>query len=142
MQWKNLCANSFKANTDLYNIPISKVIKYKQMYLQPNSNNYSALEDFKKCYGIYFFVNESGEVIYVGEAHSQVLKDRIIQHFNESSGGLRSNLRNNQFALNELYESTVFVFVINSDDRTRCRDIRFAESYYIGRYRLKYNFNK
>ncbi|MDK2040782.1 hypothetical protein [Aliarcobacter butzleri] len=43
------------------------------------NNNYSNLEAIKDSYGVYIFQNKlSDEIIYIGEAKKQTLKERVV----------------------------------------------------------------
>ncbi|PCI02227.1 MAG: hypothetical protein COB79_02645 [Zetaproteobacteria bacterium] len=51
-------------------------------------NDYTCLDSLKNKYGVYIFKNLARkEVLYIGEARSQTLKDRITQNFTEKDTG-------------------------------------------------------
>jgi len=57
-------------------------------------NDYSRFGCVQNCFGIYLFIKKStDEVLYVGQATEQCLKDRITQHLskNDSGGTFRIN---------------------------------------------------
>lgn len=52
------------------------------------NNNYSNLEAIKDSYGVYIFQNKlSYEIIYIGEAKKQTLKEQVVQNFTKSDSG-------------------------------------------------------
>ena len=50
-------------------------------------NNFDLFEEIADRYGVYIFSDGSGDIIYVGEAHKQTLKERIAQYYTESDTG-------------------------------------------------------
>lgn len=56
-------------------------------------NNFDLFEEIKDQYGVYIFVDGSGNTLYVGEAHAQTLRERIAQNYTEDNDGgtFRSN---------------------------------------------------
>ena len=57
-------------------------------------NNYEIFGDIKDRHGVYMFQDRSNsEILYVGKAHRQYLRNRIIQYYRrgDSSRGFRKN---------------------------------------------------
>ena len=53
-----------------------------------NDNNYSKFEVIENSHGVYIFQKkDSEEIIYIGEAKEQTLKNRIIQNFKAKDTG-------------------------------------------------------
>ena len=51
-------------------------------------NSYSNLNNITNLYGVYIFQNKlTNEILYVGKAEKQTLKERVRQHFVESDTG-------------------------------------------------------
>ena len=77
------------------------------------NNNYSMIDSkisgrFDKLSGLYAFVNDNGEIIYIGESHDRPLSCRIKQHFrSKDTGGLRYRLSHE--GIMELERSTLYV---------------------------------
>lgn len=99
--------------------------------------------------GLYLFVNDDGEIIYVGSSHDRELMERVRQHFNDGdTGGLRKKLSPEQ--LHELEHSTLYACGLYEglddkklDENLKCeciRDIKLSESLLIGTLRPKYNY--
>ena len=69
--------------------------KLKDIWGEEKKNNdYSLLDTVKESHGIYIFRNIlNNDILYIGEAHEQYLKDRISQNFtkNDSGGTFRTN---------------------------------------------------
>ena len=53
-------------------------------------------------YGVYIFVDESGAVLYVGEAHKQSLRERIAQNYRPGDCG--ATFRQNWCGKNKSFE--------------------------------------
>ena len=104
---------------------------------QNQKNNLSYLNPFASVCGIYYFVNYHGDVLYIGEAHIQSLKDRISQHFQEGTGGLRYKLRNSPSKLRELEDSMLFVFPIEKSPE----EIKDIEAALVKLYQPPFNDN-
>ena len=56
-------------------------------------NNFDLFKEIEGQYGVYIFVDGSGNTLYVGEAHAQTLRERIAQNYTEGNDGgtFRSN---------------------------------------------------
>ena len=54
-------------------------------------NKYSTFESIKNRYGVYIFEDDNG-ILYIGEAHRQNLKKRIVQNYQNGTG---ATFRNN-----------------------------------------------
>ena len=64
-------------------------------------NNYSIFESVKDSYGVYIFQDKkSNEILYVGAARKQTVKDRVIQNFTEKDTG--GTFRKNYMEENKL----------------------------------------
>ena len=51
-------------------------------------NNYSNFKAINNEYGVYIFQNKnSNEILYIGQAKKQTLKERIIQNFKQKDNG-------------------------------------------------------
>ena len=58
------------------------------------NNDYSVFDKIKDTYGTYIFQNKTSEnILYIGEAKEQTLKDRVCQNFteNDTGGTFRKN---------------------------------------------------
>lgn len=51
------------------------------------NRSYQILDGLKCRYGVYVIIDESNEVMYVGESHCQNMKRRIMQNFTEKNRG-------------------------------------------------------
>ena len=60
---------------------------------EDGTNDYEIFDAVKGRYGVYVFVDESNDFLYVGEAHYQSLKERITQNYteNDTGGTFREN---------------------------------------------------
>ena len=114
-------------------------IDYMDIYQKsPNkTNDLSHLKPFSSMHGVYFFADHTGKVLYVGEAHEQSLKDRISQHFQEGTGGLRYKLRNDSSKLKELERSVLYVFPVDKPSDS----IKDIEAALIRLYQPQFNDN-
>ena len=114
-------------------------IDYMDIYQKaPNkTNDLSYLNPFSSLHGIYFFVEHNGNVIYVGEAHEQSLKDRISQHFQEGTGSLRYKLKHSLSKLRKLEHSVLYVFPIDKPSDI----IKDIEAALIKLYQPQFNDN-
>ena len=118
------------------------VCRYMDCFIpQDNANNdYSIIDEklngeFKGLPGLYSFVNDSGEIIYIGEAHQRPLSTRIKQHFRvNDTGGLRYKLSQEEIV--ELEHSTLCVCPLNLGKD----DIRRIERELIVTYHPPFNF--
>ena len=54
---------------------------------QGERNDYKIFEEVKDRYGVYIFIDQSSNVLYVGEAHKQSLKKRIQQYYTKKNSG-------------------------------------------------------
>lgn len=58
-----------------------------KIFTADKHNDYSIFDDLVNVYGVYVFQTEQREVLYVGEAKGQDLKNRITQNFTEKDTG-------------------------------------------------------
>lgn len=71
-----------------------EAIECASMVKYPQRNNYKALKHLAGRFGIYRFVDRTGDTLYVGAADIQDLPTRITQHLgpNDSGGTFRKNI--------------------------------------------------
>ncbi len=113
-------------------------IKYTDMYKEEKNNTYRAMKDAKGKHGIYIFAT-STKVLYVGDAHKQDLYNRIPQHFTDgNSGGCRKKLSNPEKMT--LKKSNVYIYAPEDGEEIEKLEIKYVESYCIGKYRPLFNF--
>lgn len=108
-----------------------------------DANDYSCFQMLKERYGIYVFLEKTtGEIMYIGEAHSQDLKTRICQNYTEKNTGgtFRINWcdKNNTFQEFKEFLSKCELKIISID--TESKDlIRALEAILISALRPLFN---
>ena len=119
-----------------YKINCKLQIGYKQIYksLLNDKNDYSMITKFNEIAGLYFFVSNNCDLLYIGQSSN--LSERIKQHFQDNdSGGLRYKLQNQPELLEEINDSTLYVFPYKGSEGERSK----AEESFVKLYQPKIN---
>ncbi|MGL4949403.1 MAG: hypothetical protein ACRC5M_03390 [Anaeroplasmataceae bacterium] len=84
-----------------------------------------------KCHGIYIFADKNThQIFYVGETHSQVLGQRLRQHFNpKDTGGLKYIYANHPNYINRINNSEILILYTSIKN---VRQIKFDQDLLIG----------
>lgn len=125
-----------KNSTDILigNHVFNYVCKYSDCYNRSKRNNYSIINKKAIQKGLYAFIDNTGIILYIGVAYDRILSKRIVQHFRNDSGGLRSKLKDKQ--IKKLESSYLYICKIDDIQQKLC----FEEAYIIGLYRPKFNY--
>ena len=139
------CINGKLKNKSLDNYPFERVCRYSECYKEgPKRNDYNKMDAklFGNDKGLYSFVDDNGEILYIGVAYDRDLKERVVQHFRrKDTGGLLFKLDGNDSYIEMLKNSTLYIYkYLQNNNKNLKRELLFIEAYLIGLYKPKLNF--
>jgi diaminopimelate decarboxylase len=112
----------------------TRICSYSDIYRSDKRNDYSVINKKADQKGLYAFVDNNDNVLYIGVAYNRNICDRVVQHFRKDSGGLRKKLTKKDLKI--LEESNLYISKIDEIKQ----NLLYEEAFLIGLYRPRFNY--
>ena len=114
---------------------------FSEVYKTESNNDFSILKPLEDKIGIYFFLKNNNEILYIGYTINQDLRIRIRQHLKEkdSGGRFRINYMSKNNVTFEKFKELIINDIKILSISIKKEDIEISESDLIEYFKPKYN---